>query len=285
MTASRSPRRRAAALLITLAALILVTASLTALAVAATGAESARRAATRAAIAEDVLLASDALVADWLRRDGARASVPLASAEPRVDVTRSELTLADHPVTLVITAWDQQGMVPIEVGRSGSPLRLTLPAEAKRAIDQLVADRIPEPYGLDQIAAMASNPVFPDAHSPPAKAAAIGAIVATHTGGGSHATINVNTAPLPLLEAALREAGAGGLDAILAARAEDRPARIGAIGLERTGRDRAVTLTDASSSWAIRTDVTIGPRRCSWWSVWQRRSGAWRLVQRMEIAQ
>src|SRR5690606_37532832 len=102
---------------------------------AATGAESARRATNRAAIAEDLLLASDALVADWLRRTSARVSVPLGTAEPRIDIARSELEMAGQPVTLTLTAWDQQGMVPIEVGRSGSPLRLTLKAEAQRVID------------------------------------------------------------------------------------------------------------------------------------------------------
>lgn len=287
MTASNSSRRRAAALLITLAAVILVTGSLTALAAAATGAESARRATARSAMAEDLLLSSDALVADWLRRDSARAALPLASAEPRIEIAHSELTMAGQSVTLIITAWDQQGMVPIEVGRSGSLLRLTLPSEAQTAIDEFVGTRATQPYGLDQIAATAQGPVFPEPTLRRARTPAIGALVATHAGGSGRATVNVNTAPLPLLEAALREAGAGGLDAILAARAEGKPARIGAIGLDRSDRDHAsrATLTDASSAWAIRTDITIGPRRCSWWSIWQRRSGAWRLVQRMEIAE
>src|SRR5690606_3021562 len=160
-------------------------------------------------------------------------------------------------------------------------------------IDRLTTERAAQPWGLDQIAAVSGAAVFPDGGAGPANTA-IGALVATHTGGsGGRATININTAPLPLLEAALREAGAGGLDAILMARAEGKSARIGAIGADRTsgptgetssGRgSSAVTLTDSSSSWGIRTDISVGPRRCSWWSVWQRRSGAWRLVQRMEI--
>ncbi|MFG0282918.1 MAG: hypothetical protein ACF8R7_00710 [Phycisphaerales bacterium JB039] len=280
---NRSRRRcRAAALLITLAAIALVTASLAALASSASIAGAAHRASRRAAMADDLLLASDAAVSDWLRRQSARIGLPLDAAAPRAAILVESFDLAGQTATLTMTGWDQQGMVPVALGRSGSPLRLTLPAEAQRALDAMMD--VAEPYGVDQLDAISQRPAFPDATG--RGRPALGALIATHAGRRDIAAININTAPLALLQAAMREAGAGGLEAILAARAQGKPARIGAIDTSGAvrGRSAAVALTDASSSWAVRTDITVGPLARSWWSVWERRSGAWRLAQRLEIA-
>src|SRR5690606_6796565 len=96
-------------------------------------------------------------------------------------------------------------------------------------------------------------------------------------------TININTAPRPLLEAALRLAQRGDIATILAARADGRPApappRIDDDG------ESFVELTGRSTLWAVRTDASVSGLRRSWWTVYESRRGGWEVIERHAIGE
>jgi hypothetical protein len=97
--------------------------------------------------------------------------------------------------------------------------------------------------------------------------------------------INVNTAPVPLLEAALRAGGRSGLEQILQARAAHRRFQPGRLdqGATPANASGAPELVSSSPSWAFRIDAHAGPVRRSWWAVYQRSSSSWECVQRLTI--
>jgi hypothetical protein len=123
----------------------------------------------------------------------------------------------------------------------------------------------------------------------------IGALIATHNplpvpvpvpgagaGGGS---INVNTAPMPLVEAAFRGAGRGGVEQVIAARRAGKPAAIGAqINPSIQPDQLAPQLVTASNSWAFRIDINVGPLKRSWWAIYKQSSNQWECLQRLVIS-
>jgi hypothetical protein len=109
-----------------------------------------------------------------------------------------------------------------------------------------------------------------------------GAYVATHNPGH----LNVSTAPLVLLEAALRDAGRGGLEAILAARSEGRQAPIPTPASDRIDETRSNVgerFVSVSDAWAFRVDARAGRVRRSHWLQYRPQELKWRCVQRLLI--
>ena len=138
-------------------------------------------------------------------------------------------------------------------------------------------DRHPDRLGLvmdgdGPFAHSAAQPSVDDDPSqadPPAAAPmpAIGALVATHSGGasggGGGGRINVNTAPPEVLRHALRAAGRGGLELVLAARAEGRSVPLGDLRVSSSSSRAAPQIVGSSSAWSFRIDVQVGPLRRS----------------------
>ena len=316
MTNCNPPIRRGAALLIVLAALILtVTASVSLARLAST--TKMQRTLDRAAIlADDLLRATKAPIIAWLENESAQVVLPPEVESPRAKVLHDTWSDGKVAYEVDITAWDQCGMVPIQLARSGSPLRLALPAHIRRALDQ-VKIKPNEPPGLDlflgrvistdgdmsvfprslptqplvfkdpvaQSAIQQSVDDGPSQADPPAASTvpAIGALVATHSGGGGR--INVNTAPPDVVKHALRAAGRGGLDLVLAARAEGRSVSLGDLRVSSSSSRAAPQIVGSSSAWSFRIDVQVGPLRRSWWAVYVKSRSTWECVQRLAIAQ
>ena len=65
---------------------------------------------------------------------------------------------------------------------------------------------------------------------------AIGSVIATHCDG----TINLNTAPIKVMEQALRSAGLGGLEVVLAARAQGRAANLGDLQTNQSSKRQTI---------------------------------------------
>ncbi|MCH8166199.1 MAG: hypothetical protein IH889_11375, partial [Planctomycetes bacterium] len=148
MSQPPSESRRGAALLLVLATLILaVTASAT-LARLASTAKVKRIVAHRSGVADDLLGAVEAPILQWLASKSASVVLTPDSAIPQVDVLHDYWIAEGTVYELHISGWDQCGMVPINVARSGSPLRLGLPAQVRRVLDRatLPSD---QPLGLD----------------------------------------------------------------------------------------------------------------------------------------
>jgi hypothetical protein len=104
--------------------------------------------------------------------------------------------------------------------------------------------------------------------------------VGTHHSG----RININTAPIELVEAALRLAGRGGLEQIVAARSEGRLTSGTALARVTKPGENAPRISATSTAWAFRIDIRVGPLRRSWWSVYvKQRSNRWECGQRLAI--
>lgn len=330
--------RRGAALLWTLAVLVLtLTATLSVAQLAATAAS--RRGLDRSeSLAGALLPAAEQAIMHWLQHQSSKAVVPPDVGQPQVLVLNDLIVLDDRRFHLTITAFDQSGMVPLRAILAGSPLRLAMDEDLLCVVDQCL-DHGPlddVPLGLDLLAAAADGGrvVFPrpartaeaDSTSPvPARFAAsgdqapsiltitgtiapshtvipFGAILSTHT--TRIGPINVNTAPAWLLEAALRQAGRGGLDQILDNRAAD-PARSSpvpnlpgaeagvAAGAQPSDQSSMPTFVSVSDVWSFRIDARCamhdregGFIGASWWAVYQRSSSSttpWTCVQRLAI--
>ena len=304
----RRHSRSGAALLIVLGVLVVSTTATTILLSAATNAKARRNLDQCEALAFDMLDAVEAPIQHWLAHDSGKVTLPPDVRTPAVSVLQDQWSGAgDLTVNLEITAFDQLGMVPMQVARSGSPLRLAWPANIASVIDNVELPPVsdPTPLGLDLVqAAMSSSDenwsidLFPPSSSQPqdTMGAGVGATVATHN--REPIRININTAPRALLESALRLGGRGGLQAILSARADGRSGPLdsapladgpGAVEANST-MPRLVTSSDC---WSFRIDIAVGTLRRSWWAIYQPGpddpttplTERWRCIQRLPIDQ
>ncbi len=232
-----------------------------------------------AAIADDLLVACSAPIRDWLRRDANGVVLSTQSMEPVVPVLSDHFELNGRSIELVATAWDLQGMLPADAVRAGTPLRLSLPEDVRRRLDELTAD----PAGLDNIHSKdGGRLVFPSLGS---DAPAIGACVSTSARLSTQPVVrlNVNTTPATLLENAMRLAGRGGFDEIMERRARGEPGGPPPLPDRELSGSPRVVLVGSSGSWGIRIDIRVGSVRRSWWMVWTRVSGDWLLQRRTPI--
>jgi len=269
--------RPGAALLLVLAVLVLTVAALAPL--AQLSALSMHDRGTRAAEAgaDDLLRAAEAPLLRWLDDHALRATLPPDAAAPAVPVLRDRWT-ARAETALTITAFDQQGMVPLPLIGIDRALTLVLPDDLRA----LRSDR-GAPAGLDALDVPKGRARFPLADAVESPTAA-GALVATHA--GSPAAINVNTAPMPLVEAALGSRGRGGLDAIRAARRAGRlfnPGSGDSKGENPIDGRAIVEITGVSRAWAFRIDVRVDAVRRSWWAVYAQTGSTWERRQLLAI--
>ena len=276
------PTRRGAALLIVLATLVLVVVSAATLARVASTARTSRLLTDCEVTADDLLRAAQAPILHWLTSESATVVLPADSLWPCIRVLHDSWVVHGTDYELCVSAWDQCGMVPAQVARSGSPLRAGLPEQVRKILDEVVIPRGQVP-GLDLYLNEAQGlQVFPNAASDDAVdlPLAIGAYVATHPSG----RININTAPIELVEAALRAAGRGDREHIEAARAEGRPVTLAALSSPRRRNAKVPGIAATSTAWAFRIDIRVGPLRRSWWSVYVKQgSNQWECAQRIAI--
>lgn len=311
-----SASRRGVALVWVLVILLLAVAASAALAAAASSAQMARTRDRSRTGASDLLHAAQAPILDWLTRHASTISLPPDAASPEVAVLHEVWVAGGLEHELRIAAWDQCGVVPIELLKSGSPLRLTAPPHVLELVDrlELVHGAVP---GLDLLSkGQAGNEsAFPlpmatdgwrvlgakhvESQLPVHQTEspfAIGALVATHqrkvSGDNqrdrrreSVAFININTAPIELVAAALRELGRGGLELVIAARMQAKPAPVVAVSGQTThAGDGQIELIAASHAWGLRIDARVGQVQQSWWAVYARSPrGSWECVQRLAI--
>lgn len=295
--------RRGMAMLVVLGTLVVaVTACATLACRAATAATAARFRACRHA-ADDLALAADRPILHWLNVNSLNVVLPPEALHPEVEVACDEWVSENDLVSLRVTAYDQCGMLPIEL--LGSPLYASLPRGIR---DDLKTPpsilRARGPAGLDMFEPQTCGgvvPLFPSpngdipshsdppadrqprSRSPGTNSPALGALIGTHNPG---CLLNVNTAPMPLVEAALSAQGRGGLDEIRRARLAGEPALVPPLpAARRAMRAGGPVLSAASHIWAFRIDATVGPVRRSLWTLFSAESGEWHCVQRLVIDQ
>lgn len=299
-------------MLLILVMLTVVVSACAALARLAVESSVARTLALQSDLCRDLLGVCDDAITKWLQSESGNIVLPPDVTEPRIEVLSDVIELDGVSLELRITAWDQNGMVPLSHTIRGSLLRNVLPQSIIREVDAARAtegQRLSDVPGLDLFDV---NSVFPmpipiaaaqlgSASTPSLSEVgprrfepSLGAFVATHnpsvaTERGRRnrrmpSAINVNTAPLPLVEAAMRMAGRRGIQQIEKARQAGKPSLIGNESLGKPVAN-APQLVTTSNAWAFRIDVAAGPVRRSWWSVFVQNRGSWVCVQRLDILQ
>ena len=285
--------RRGMALLVVLAVTVLTVSALLLVARAISAATMARHTSMSTMVADDLVRAADVPIRSWLASEAPEIVLPPDAVVPSVPVLHDKWTAGDVEVELVITAWDQCGMVPADAFRG--PLRAAVTDQKIHGI--VAATKVPrgQAAGLDLFLAAAKEvegarvyPTVPpdeqleqDDDEP--QPLAVGEVVATHNPAPGR--INVNTAPIALVEAAMRRAGRGGLDPLIEARSAGERFDPPAPPRQRRGRGGAPQLAGTSDAWAYRVDITVGGMHRSWWCVYRRLEPGkpWECVQRLAI--
>jgi hypothetical protein len=284
--------RRGSALLFVLVALAVVMPACLGLARAVTTAKIDRELRRDEQLVQNLLTESGAPIQDFLTREAPTLVLPSDVRFPATLVLDEAWCSGPDTIALSIVAWDQCGLVALDDARRATPMRLTLPRFATEVLARHRGNG--DLPGLDGFRELDGRSPFPPMPKfeierggttlawPSSTGESLGAYVATHNPGH----LNVSTAPVVLLEAALRDAGRGGLEAILAARSEGRQAPIPTPASNATDDARSNVgegFVSVSDAWAFRVDVRAGHVRRSQWLQYRREESRWRCVQRLFI--
>lgn len=276
-----NPRRsRGIALLLVLGTLVLVTGSLALITLAAAQSHRAASIATDERLVSDLLGAAEPVVQGWLKKASPSAVIHPDAQQPMVpilDLSWDEReSHRPESRSLRIAAWDLMGMVPSSTSTS-SPLWLAaspewreLPFSEVSTLLDLAGHALPVHPRLDSdtIALGGQIGIVPTMGPRQAPSAP---------------TININTAPLPLLKAALRLAQRGDLASILKARNEGRLAPAPRLSPAADRESALAQLTGRSTLWAVRVDGEVNGLTRSWWTVYESRRGQWEIIERHAI--
>ncbi len=269
--------QRGVALILVLALLLAISATLGVLMTSARHATNDAEFARLGLLADDLFRASEPFVSDWLERDSLRAVVPLDRNGPSIQFLSKQWASGSDRCSLTLTAWDQLGMVPHGTP-SSHPLARSLPEVDKRVLD---TDEFSLAHFTDP-----ARPIYPVSQPHEAR---LGGRIATHRpqqlnqrSASNTPIININTAPEPLLRSALTLAQRTDFEAIAKARQQ------GEFSPAPPTRSRGgafVTLTGSSPLWAVRVDASVGTITKSWWTVYGSTGGEWVILSRHEIAE
>tara|TARA_R110002072_G_C7977582_1_gene535734 strand:+ start:10466 stop:11281 length:816 start_codon:yes stop_codon:yes gene_type:complete len=225
-------------------------------------------------IAMDLVHASDSPISSWLHKEAGGAVIEPSQSTPMIPVLDQSFELEGQPVRVRITGWDQSGMIPSNAEQIGLDFgELVVPWKGQSH------------PGLDQ--ARLTGLAFPS----PERPTAVGGQVATHnpwpsrsgtTRSRSSAVININTAPVELIEECFQRFNLGDPSPIFEKRA------IGEMAFYTTevqdAQQNQVRLTSISRVWSFRVDAWVGYTLRSSWCTYANQGGNWRLVQRIGIS-
>lgn len=224
----------------------------------------------------DLFLAADSPIRAWLEERSPYAVVDPTIDAPMLLVCDDRIEIPNKSIRVRICAWDQQGMIP----RNFEELGLTCKFKASE-INWL---ETPTP-GLDL--QTAGSTAFPSVKHP----SAIGGLAATHhpwpslsgtTRSRTGVAININTAPISLIEEVFVSYNLGDPIDIFEKRANHEMARVPLSA--QNAQQSNIRLVSTSRVWSMRVDVWIDTIRRSCWCVYANQGGQWRLVQRLIIA-
>ena len=265
--------RRGAAMLIVLMTMTVLIAGTAIIARMRTTNQLISKHATDRIYAQDLVYAAESPIIEWLRENSSHAVVNPDLPAPMIQVLDDRVKLDTQTVRIQITAWDQSGMIPLNANELGLEMDLD-EVPWKKAI-------LP---GLDH--ADSHPTAFPSRESP----TAIGGRVATHnpwptrsgtTRSRSDAVININTAPVDLIEMVFTSFNLGDPGSIFEKRGSGELATY--TTQRQDANQKSIRLVSVSRVWSFRTDVWVGTIRQSYWSTYANQGGNWKLVQRIGI--
>ena len=326
MRYDRSDSPRGMALVLVLATLVIaVTVAAGVARLAALNSLHAKQAVSTR-LSDALFLETEMPIRHWLEEESELVVLSDTVESPMVLILHDHLRIDQQTsIELRITAWDQLGMVPWTAARRGSIIRLAIPNDIRQTIDQITDDEINRTNpGLDiflrnkhgrtpifpitatntsdeliifntaqssllQSALSTESNVLPSTIRATKNTLAVGEVIATH----NHYTpprLNINTAPLPLIEAAYRSVGRGGSDVIRQQRSKGKMASL-RTAPANSERSSDITFTNSSDIWSFRVDITVNDMTQSWWLIYQRNNrtrnriddSPWRCVQRLLI--
>lgn len=255
-------------------------------------------------------------VLHWLKQESPKVVLPPEVITPHIAIMQESL---NYPVNypdvnnidnitadkikcdITISAWDQCGMVPLSQIKAGSPMRMTLPDAVLQSPvinNGLLLDKIIKNQpGLDNFYIVNNPgtssflnidhgiPVFPDQVN---MDNAIGAQVSTfQTADNAISRINVNTAPIKVLESTMLITGRNGIEQIIQVRQQGKTANVPAVSVDSNIQDNnAPQLVSVSNCWSFRIDIKYANVKRAWWLVYQKSSltrNQWECVQRLVI--
>jgi len=247
-----------------------------------------------ARLGDRLLITADELIDEWLRMQSPDVILPSDVPEPVVSVLHDQLNAVplhgnrSGDIEIRVTAWDQRGMVPAQLRRSASPLRMALHPEQLRLLDRCAGPRFidlltaseesgtyaslfPEPVRGTKVVFGDDDPQTAPMTAVPGSIDRLQGVLAAVSpqafGDDSSILVNIHTAPAALLEPAYREAGRGGIEQLLAMRDQGLPVPLAdpEVGGRAAPRVRLVTQSDA---WAFRVDIRVADVQRSWWMVY-----------------
>lgn len=222
--------------------------------------------------AGQLLSASEVPILSWLEEESKTVVFIPEAKSPFVEVLDDRFQIKQVPVEIQIIAWDQQGMWPRNAVELGFQPPFQLNAE------------FGTPPNLAQLPLNAH--IYPTTEQPEA----IGARIATHnpwpnssgqTRSRGGVTINVNTAPMVLLEQIMDRFDVSDLDQLRQQRSEGKMARLPQTNRDANGRE--VRLVGVSRVWSFRVQVSVGQLTRGMWVVYINQGGQWKLAQRTMI--
>lgn len=272
--------RRAVAMIMVLAAVIVLLPA--AAMIARTRATAALASSTQEQLltAWSLCDAAEAAITAWLEDESRWVILSPQARTPMLSVLDDSITIGGRHARILVTAWDQGGMVP-NTDLTAWPSLRRLVTDEERTCAAWIGEAHP---GLDLT--LGDIPIYPA----PTILNALGARIATHNPapghsrrrGGNIPFINLNTAPEPLLRAVYHDMSLQGVDVVLQQRRDGKPA---GTSTQPVNGEHSFRLAGSSTAWGFRTDVTLDRLRVSVWSVFTLRGGTWVREQRLVIAE
>jgi len=276
--------RRGIALLLVLASLAVAVSAAAVLAGVALHARVHAGLVGEERVSDGLLRASEWAIRDWLQRHAGRVVLSPDNTSPRFRVLDDSLDISGRVWRVTITAFDQCGMV--SWGARCTDVDSVLPEDVLARFASIDEDARRRP-GLDLLHAVRSHgrPTFPTSSGTGFSAS--GELLATHNPvlEGRAPLLNVNTAPVALLDAVYRANRRAGIDAIIDARATGRVASPGATTGDSEPTGTVPLPVAMSTAWAFRIDCSAGGVRRSWWSIYVDSGSDWERVQRLAIVE
>ncbi len=285
--------RRGMALLLALAVVVIVTTAIaSALAAAGAATHEAVVGASEHRI-DDALASGEAIAIAWVGREASRIVLPPEGGG--VAVSHDRWSGPDGQGSLQVDLYDGLGGIPIEQAIAGAPLRLALPQPLRGIIVPRDASLPTKGQGtdiLERIDCPACARRFPVPLPAPVTFWGAGTGLSQGTAAQvdqrnrpslavavcPHAEhrININTAPVEVLELAYQALGREGVDALI----ERRRGGTFSEATGSAGEPKDIRLVDSSMVWNAAITASWNGVTRTWWVVIAGNPRQMRIVQR-----
>ncbi len=280
-------QRRGVALLLVLSTLVIVVPALALLAIRATSLHRSTHQTRLVTTIDSSLSSFESSIETWLAENASAVVLPLDATSPRLTIDQWNWTAGSQQVSVSITAFDLQGMLPVTTARN-TPVGHRLAPEIAATLRRVPSDHAAN-LGLDgwskRSVYKGQHSWYPNQYHDTHREVNPGEVVAFDLGELDLPNVlNVNTAPWVMVESVARFTGTTNLDRLADARNNgDTAATLPRPASQSQGSIPKIRLSTTSDAWAFRIDAASGSARRSWWLVYVHGQDGWRLHRRVPI--